>query len=170
MTSDINYIDGVDTSAQTTAEPTEQEQLPVTQEEESPHEESLEPTAAEDNSGGEEEPTEAVDYAKIVEEDIIDLRGSFPELHSLTDITELENPLRYAALRDLGLSPKEAYLATSSRRTVYDNRSHLSGAHPKAVASAPTGGMSREEWQSARELFSGLSDGEIYELYKKATR
>lgn len=109
------------------------------------------------------------DYGKIVAEDIATLRVSFPELGNLSDITELQNPMRYAALRDLGLSAAEAYLATTPRRAVYDNRSHLSGAFPKTKSAPPTGGMTRAEWNMAKDLFPELSDGEIYELYKKAT-
>lgn len=109
------------------------------------------------------------DYGRIVAEDIATLRVSFPELGNLSDITELQNPMRYAALRDLGLSAAEAYLATTPSRAVYDNRSHLSGAFPKTKSTPPTGGMTRAEWNMAKELFPELSDGEIYELYKKAT-
>ena len=77
-----------------------------------------------------EENTEAasVDYAELVREDVRALRSEFSELAGLADITELENPLRYAALRDLGLSPAEAYLATARKERARDNRSHLYGA------------------------------------------
>ena len=127
----------------------------------------------EENDGGEpDEPTspEQTDYAQVIAEDVAALKASFPELKDLSDITELDNPIRYAALRDMGLTAAEAYLATTPRRAVYDNRSHLSGAFPRAKSTPPTSGMSRSEWAAARELFSDLSDSEIHELYKKATR
>lgn len=107
------------------------------------------------------------DYEAIVAEDIKTLKSDFPELASLSDITELDNPVRYAALRDLGLTPREAYLATS-KRNIRDTRSHLraaSGIHTALSRNT----MSREELSVARELFSGMSDSEIQRLYKKVT-
>ena len=107
-----------------------------------------------------------VDYAELMENDIRELKRQFPELLGMIDLTELDNPLRYAALRDLGLSPREAYLATSERSRRADNRSHLSTAVPRG-AGAPRGGMSREELYHARELFGDLSDAELQSLYRK---
>ena len=109
-----------------------------------------------------------IDYAELVREDLRALKGAFPELATLRDISELENPLRYAALRDLGLSCEEAYLATTKRRVISDNRSHLLGGVPRA-AKSPRGTMSDRELSGAREIFSDLSDAEIRNLYKKVT-
>jgi hypothetical protein len=96
------------------------------------------------------------------------LRLEFPELSEIEDITELDDPLRYAALRDLGLSPREAYLATAKRERSYDTRTHLRSAVPK-FAGLPRGAMPEGELLRARELFEGLSDSEIRKLYKKVT-
>ena len=112
---------------------------------------------------------EGTDYALLAKEDLAALKAEFPELAAISDITELENPLRYAALRDLGLSAEEAYLATSKRRTRSDNRSHLYGGIPK-TAKSPLGTMSEKELIGAREIFSDLSDSEIRNLYKKVTQ
>ena len=111
----------------------------------------------------------AVDYGEIEKQDLEELRAAFPHLKNTNSITELDNPLRYAALRDLGLSPKEAYLATSEPVRKYDNRSHLRSSVPRSAA-APSGILTRSELEAARELFSGLSDGEIQKLYKKVSR
>ena len=115
------------------------------------------------------EAIDTVDYGEIEKQDLKELQALFPHLKNKTSITELDNPLRYAALRDLGLSPKEAYLATSEPIHKYDNRSHLRSSVPKSVA-APRDLLSRNELEAARELFSGLSDGEIQKLYKKVSR
>lgn len=104
-----------------------------------------------------------------IERDIQELKEEFPELSELESITELTNPIRYAALRDLGLSPAEAYILTSRRKTVYDNRSHLTPSVP-AKAKSPTAGMSAREFEQARQIFSDISDSEIYKLYKKVTK
>lgn len=112
---------------------------------------------------------EPKDYSLVIEEDLRALKRDFPELASITDITELDNPMRYAALRDLGLTAREAYLATSDRRTARDNRAHLSPAAPRR-AGVPTGGMTRSELERARELFSGMNDAEIQALYRRVAR
>lgn len=116
-------------------------------------------------TGEDETDSEPVDYEKIIREDLIELRGSFSELAGISSITELPNPMRYAALRDLGLTAKEAYLATSERKAK-DNRSHLSSAVPGGIG-APKCNMTRSELEGARELFPNLRDGELIGLYKK---
>lgn len=109
---------------------------------------------------------EAVDYEAIVSAELASLSREFPEMRGISSITELENPIRYAELRDLGLSPREAYLATSEKHRRADNRRHLFSAVP-AGSGAPSIGMSRAELESARELFPSLGDGELMNLYKK---
>lgn len=108
-----------------------------------------------------------VDYERIIEDDLAELRAEFPELYGISDITELDNPLRYAALRDLGLSATEAYLATTKRKR-HDNRAHLKSAYGRSAA-APTGMMTQRELRDAREIFGNLSDAEIQRLYRKVT-
>ncbi len=119
---------------------------------------------------GEETESEEYDYEKIIEEDLEVLRSLFPEISEITDITELENPERYAALRDLGLSQEEAYRATTKKVFAkHDTRAHLRSSAPKG-AGAPRGTMSYRDMETARELFPGISDAEIQRLYKKVTR
>lgn len=108
------------------------------------------------------------DYEAIIASDIATLKAEFPELKDITEITELNNPLRYAALRDLGLSPTEAYMATAKRRT-QDTRSHLRSAHGRSAA-APTSMMTQYELATARELFPGLTDSDLQRLYKRVTK
>ena len=114
-------------------------------------------------------PETGIDYEELMNSDLEQLKEEFPELESLGSIAGLENPLRYAALRDMGLSAREAYLASSYRPKRKDNRSHLKSSAP-AGAYGHTPGMSRSELMAARELFSGLSDTEIYSLYKRVSR
>lgn len=120
------------------------------------------------NEAAEDTDEDASDVSELLLEDITLLRESFPELSSLTDISQLQNPTRYAALRDLGLTAEEAYLATSKRETK-DNRAHLRAAVP-AASRPPYSSMTRKEWQAARELFEDMSDSEIEKLYRKVTR
>ena len=108
-------------------------------------------------------------YEKLIESDLAELRRTFSELRTIEDITELENPVRYAALRDLGLTPEEAYRASTthlSRKA--DNRAHLSPTVKKRAMSA--GDIPFRDMQIAKSLFSDLSDSEIRKLYRKVTK
>lgn len=116
----------------------------------------------------ESEGSDEVDYEALIASDINTLKSEFPELGGLKDITELNNPLRYAALRDLGLTPEEAYLATAKRRT-QDTRGHLRSAHGRNAA-VSTNMMSQYELSTARDLFPNLSDSEIQHLYKRVNK
>ena len=127
------------------------------------------PEIENENESEEDGSTDAVDYGDIEKQDLEELRTLFPHLKGIESITELQNPLRYAALRDLGLTPREAYMATNEPIQRYDNRSHLRSSVPKG-ATAPSGILSSSELEAARELFSGLSDREIQKLYKKVSR
>jgi HEAT repeat protein len=118
---------------------------------------------AEEQKGNEEQ----IDYEALALSDINELRGEFAELSALTSLTELDNPVRYGALRDLGLTPSEAYLATRKRRAE-DNRSHLRPTRSVARGASPI--MTEAEMSAARELFSEISDAEIRQLYKRVTK
>lgn len=119
---------------------------------------------APDTGNGEEAPP--VDYEAVMREDLAALKAAFPELEGLGDLSELTGALRYAALRDMGLSAVEAYMAACAPRTRRDSRAHLS-ATVRGGAGAPHGAMTHGELTAARELFSGLSDAEIHSLYKR---
>lgn len=111
---------------------------------------------------------DGTDYSQVVENDLAELRARFPELASIGSITELDNPLRFAELRDLGLSVDEAYLATSKRRVRTDNRRHLTSTVP--IGTIPDREIPRGELERARQMFSGLSDKEIRSLYRRVTK
>ncbi len=113
-------------------------------------------------------PNTGIDYAEIVANDMNELSK---ELFSGEEIkiTDLKNPTRYGALRDLGLTPKEAFLASGGRIERRDNRSHLHSSVPRSIAAAFSE-IPRAHLDAARELFSELNDGEIKALYKKVTQ
>ena len=118
----------------------------------------------------EDTPVEAPpeEIGDILASDLEELKLEFSELCELCDISELNNPTRYAALRDLGLTPREAYLATCSAQK-QDNRSHLRPT-PAVNTRRPASSMTMREWQIARSLFEDMSDGEIEKLYRKVTK
>ena len=101
------------------------------------------------------------------EEELAEIAKSIPELNGA--VKDIGDNKRYAELRALGLSPREAYLATSPIERRSDNRSHLTASVPRG-ASAPSLGMSREELNMARSIFENLDEREIRRLYKTVTR
>ncbi len=96
-------------------------------------------------------------------EELQALNGEFPDV-SLDESSE-----RYRELRSLGLTPREAYFASAQRAPKFDTRSHLKSSVPR-MARSPMGAMSRRELEEARELFSGMSDRQIEDLYRKVTK
>lgn len=101
--------------------------------------------------------------------DVSALKEEFPHVGAYR-AAELVDEERYAELRALGLSAKEAFLATAKSRPARpDNRAHLSGSVPR-TAYAPGGAMTPSELTAARELFRGMSDEDIKNLYRKVTK
>ncbi len=131
--------------------------------------EAVNESAEGDASFSGEDAEKDVDYAALAAEDLAELKAQFPALKELPSLAALSDPVRYAELRDMGLSPKEAYLATGgTARRRSDNRAHLFSAVPRASALA-TNLPSSAEMAEARRLFSNLSDAQIHRLYKKVT-
>ncbi len=110
------------------------------------------------------------EYERRAQEDLAEIKRLYPRLAHLKSLTQIDNPARFAQLRDLGLSAREAFLATNSgrleKRGAYDNRSHLVSSVPRANASTGTH-MSRAELASAKDIFGNLSEKEIEALWKK---
>ena len=125
--------------------------------------------AAEKNNITSEEDDRGDYYSQLAKADLTALRTSFRELRSLGDISELENPVKFARLRDEGLSAVEAYLECRKIKKTYDNRSHLHSSLPLS-RTRDEGSMSKDELIAARELFPDISDAEIQKLYKSVTR
>lgn len=121
------------------------------------------------NTASEYESDEEAGAGISLDADLEELKREFSELSGAESITELKNPVRYAALRELGLSAKEAYLATTPRPASPDTKSHLHSSVPSSVKS-PYGAMSRREMREARDLFSDMNDAEIQSLYQKVTK
>lgn len=110
-----------------------------------------------------------VDYAALAARDLGEIKRLAPALAGLSHLAELPNALRYAALRDAGLSVEEALHAAChaylAPRAV-DNRAHLRSAVPIGAAGTPSR-MTAAEMREARELFGDLTEGEIERLYAR---
>ena len=141
---------------------------PVTEETVAPPTmEETEISAGEDPETAAKTVSDTADMARMAEADLLALRQDFPEMAGADSLLCLRNPARYGALRDLGLSPAEAYLASGARRPLpQDNRAHLHSAVPSPMGGGGDG-MSYGELSAARELFAGLPDSEIRRLYQR---
>ena len=106
------------------------------------------------------------DHTSAFENDLRDLLSEFPELRSA--LRGGVSTKRYAELRTLGLTVREAYLAASAPRGK-DNRAHIISGVPSGARS-PEFGMSSAEMELARSIFYGLSESEIKRLYSKVTK
>ncbi len=115
---------------------------------------------------------------RMVAKDMSELHSAFPETKDILKFEDIPNARRYAELRDLGLSVREAYNAANpeARRTAITNsvkqqainasKSHLKSNVP--IASKDTSvKISRAEMETMRDLFPDKSDKEIIALYKK---
>ncbi len=143
--------------------------LPAAEEATAP---ALTPPVGESADGDGDAPalTDGADYAALAAADLAELRR-YPAFRELSELSELADPERYGALRELGLSPPEAAAASQYKRLFGegrgDNRAHLNSSVPRTV-SAPGFSMSNAELREARELFPGMPDREIEALYRRA--
>ena len=110
-------------------------------------------------------------FRKQAEEDLLKLKEVAPEAAAYRHVGEMPGALRFAELRELGLSVEEAYYAVrgaAGAKPVPDRggRAHLHGSVPGRAA---TGGVSMTagEIEAARRLFPGLPDREIASLYRR---
>ena len=106
-------------------------------------------------------------------QDLATLKALYPHLSGVDHLSRIDNAVRFAQLRDMGLSVEEAYMASSAastrQSTRYDNRSHLKSFVPRTLSDAGEE-MSRSELESAKEMFGNLSEKEIRSLYKRVKK
>ena len=151
------------------AQDTANEETPPKQE---PCEEAKDDTLSEEipEAAPEGTPTEAaVDYARLAQEDLAEIKRLDPSYAPALHLGDLPFARRFAELRDLGLSVKEALAAASPRFDTYDGRAHLRAGAPRG-ARAPEGSLDRDRMREAKLLFAGLSEGEINALYRRVSR
>ena len=121
-------------------------------------------------------------YERRAEEDMRELSRLFPELSPDGEglsLGELRNPLRFAELREAGLSVEEAFLASNYRmlaerpRAISEKEAHTDktparASIPRAIGRA--NGMPTALLLRSRAMFEGLSDTELASLYRRVTR
>jgi hypothetical protein len=115
---------------------------------------------------------------RMIQADLEQLHAEFPETKGITKLEDIPNCRRFAQLRDLGLTAKEAYTAANptARReaiasSVKQQATNASKAHLRSnvpIASKDTSvKIPRSEMEEYRELFPDMSDKDIVALYKK---
>ena len=144
-----------------TLDETEQMQIPEMSESAT----DTEPTDAPD-LGEKIDTAPEIDYAALVLEDMKELASEFKEMQG-SGISDLKNPSRYGALRELGLTPREAYLASGGRAASIDNRAHLVSTLPRRRSDGTALEIPREELAIARSVLSDMSDSELRALYRR---
>ena len=112
---------------------------------------------------------ESVDYEKLAAEDLAEIKRLDPSYAPAAHLGELPFARRFAELRDLGLSVKEALAAASPRFERGDGRNHLRAVAPRG-ARAAEGMLDRDSMKEAKLLFGNLSENEINALYRRVTR
>lgn len=136
--------------------------------EEAPIEEQ--PPTAEESSDTLPTPEEpAVDYAQLAAEDLAEIKRLDPSYAPAAHLGDLPFARRFAELRDLGLSVKEALAAAAPRFERADTKGHLRAVAPRG-ARAPEGMLDRDGMREAKLLFGNLSDTEINALYRRVTQ
>lgn len=115
---------------------------------------------------------------RMVTADMNELHSMFPETKDITKLEDIPNCRRYAELRDMGLTVKEAYSAANpegrreavasavKQQTINASKAHLKSNVP--IASKDTSvKISRAEMNQMREMFPDKSDKDLIALYKK---
>ena len=150
----------------------EKEELLTTSEEQT--EEGVQKeTAVEETVAAEEEEEKAEElahYEEMARSDLAAIVALRPEYAACRHLSELPFAERFAQLRELGLSCEEALAAADRTPHARGNKSHLHSVLPR------TGGerispAARRDLAAAREIFGErLSEKELADLYRRATR
>lgn len=118
-----------------------------------------------------------IEFEKKAKSDLEELKKYYPETQKLTSIFQIENMVEFGRLRDLGLSPKQAYAAANAdavkanaanaakQAALNETKSHLKSAVPKGSKDESIS-MTKRELAEWRDIFPDKSDKEIIKLYR----
>ena len=144
--------------------------IPENEEPEMPQAEEIPETEAVEE---EEAPLEAqtpppTDYEALAAQDLCEIKHLCSDFADVSHLCELPFAKRFAELRDLGLSVREALAASMPERGLSGAKDHLRTSVPRGT-SLTEGNLSGEELRAAKDLFYGLSEKEINALYRRVT-
>lgn len=113
--------------------------------------------------------------AQLLKTDLEALHTAFPETKQYNSILEIPNVARFGALRDMGLSPKEAYSAANpdlvrssaskAAKKTSSGKSHLRSVTGRGVTGKTDTVIPSREMRMYRELFPNMTDAQIRKLY-----
>lgn len=113
--------------------------------------------------------------------DLAEVHAAYPSTRGYTSVKQLPNFSEFARLRDLGVSPKQAYIAanpdavtaaaaeSARQRSMNDGKGHLKPAVRKSSKDNSLV-LSKKDMAMYRDAFPNLSDKEILALYKQANK
>ena len=113
--------------------------------------------------------------------DLAEVHAAYPSTRGYTSVKQLPNFSEFARLRDLGVSPKQAYIAanpeavtaaaaeSARQRSLNDGKGHLKPAVRKSSKDNSLA-LSKKDMAMYRDAFPNLSDKEILALYKQANK
>ena len=120
-------------------------------------------------------------FEKKMKEDLDEIHAAYPETRNLDSVMKFTNFREFGRLRDLGLSPKQAYIAShpdavmasvatsTKRQSLNETKNHLKPAVSKSSKDRSLT-LTRREMAEYRELFPDLNDREIAALYRQAKK
>ena len=120
-------------------------------------------------------------FEKKMKEDLAEIHAAYPETRNLDSVTKFTNFREFGKFRDLGLSPKQAYIAShpdavmasvatsTKRQSLNETKNHLKPAVSKSSKDRSLT-LTRREMAEYRELFPDLNDREIAALYRQAKK
>lgn len=109
--------------------------------------------------------------------DLAEVQAAYPDAKAYASVKDFPNFKEFGRLRDLGLSPKQAYIAShpdavrqnvaaaTRQQSLNDTKKHLKSAVSKSSRDN-TITMTKRELAECRDLFPGMSDKEIMKLYR----
>lgn len=119
------------------------------------------------------------EFEKKAAADLAELKQFYPELKDVKTIYEIENLGEFGRLRDLGVSPKQAYAAANPEKirenavnaarqaSLNETKKHLQSSVPKGSKDTSIT-MTKKELNEWRDMFPKLSDKEILAIYKQS--
>lgn len=111
--------------------------------------------------------------------DLAAVQAVYPDAKKFASVKDFPNFAEFGRLRDLGLAPDRAYIAShpdavrqsvaeaTRQQTLNDTKRHLKPAVSKQSKDTSLR-MSKRELAECRELFPDMSDREIIRLYRQA--
>lgn len=124
---------------------------------------------------------QAIEFEKKIKADLAEVHAAYPETGVYDSVTKFPNFAKFGKFRDMGLSPKEAYIAANpdtvrasvatatKRQSLNETKNHLKPVVSKQAKDNSIT-ITKKEMSEYRELFPNMSDKEIMSLYRQTKK